>query len=73
MSIRTISNKAFISLLAEVTPMSDTDSMSDVTDDSIEQANTPVSGLYNNNRKHYNCILIGEEPRPAPVKGNSVY
>ena len=45
MSIRTISNKAFISLLDEVTPMSDTDSMSDVNDDSIEQAITPVSGI----------------------------
>ena len=45
MSIRTISNKAFISFLDEVTPMSDTDSMSDVTDDSIEQAITPVSGI----------------------------
>ena len=45
MSIRTISNKTFISLLDEVTPMSDTDSMSDATDDSIEQAITPVSGI----------------------------
>ena len=45
MSIRTISNKAFISLLDEVTPMSDIDSMSDVTDDPIKQANTPVSGI----------------------------
>ena len=39
-------NKAFISLLDEVTPMSD--SMSDVTDDSIEQAITPVLGINNN-------------------------
>ena len=38
--------------------MSDTDSMSDVTDDSIEQAITPVSGTNNNNRKHYNCIFL---------------
>ena len=53
--------------------MSDTDSMSDVTDDSIEQAITPVSGINNNNRKHYNCILIVEESRPTPVKGNSVH
>ena len=38
-------NKAFISLLDEATPMSDIDSMSDTTDDSIEQAITPVSGI----------------------------
>ena len=52
--------------------MSDTDSMSDVTNDSIEQAITPVSGI-NNNRKNYNCILIVEESRPTPVTGNSAY
>ena len=31
--------------LDEVTPITDTDSMSDTTDDSIEQAITPVSGI----------------------------
>ena len=45
MSIKTVNNKVFISLLDEVTPMSDTDSMSDTTDDSIEQATAPVSGI----------------------------
>ena len=45
MSIRTRGNEIVIIHLDEVTPMSDTDSMSDVTDDSIEQAIAPVSGI----------------------------
>ena len=48
-------NKAFISLLDEVTPMSD--SMSDVTDDPTKQANTPVSGIILHWRANIKLVL----------------